>query len=210
MNKIIENLNWRYATKSFDPSKNVSDEDLQTILEAFRLSASSFGLQPWKLFVVKSQDLKEKLLPFSWNQAQVTQAPYHLVFARNTVDWNTLVNEFIQDTADTRGVDLETLQGYKDMMLNFLANMSEEQKTVWANKQVYIALGSLMTILAEMRIDSCAMEGISPADYDEVLGLKDKWFASVVALPIGYRAEDDKYSSLEKVRFPIEKVTEIL
>ena len=210
MNKIIENLNWRYATKAFDPSKNVSDEDLQTILEAFRLSASSFGLQPWKLFVVKSQDLKEKLLPFSWNQAQVTQAPYHLVFARNTADGDTLVNEFIEDTAKTRGADLESLQGYKDVMLGFLANMSEEEKTIWANKQVYIALGSLMTVLAEMRIDSCAMEGISPADYDEILWLTDKWFATVVALPIGYRAEDDKYASLEKVRFPIEKVTEIL
>lgn len=210
MKKIIEDLNWRYATKAFDPSKNVSDEDLQTILEAFRLSASSFGLQPWKLFVVKSQDLKEKLLPFSWNQAQVTQAPYHLVFARNTADGDTLVNEFIEDTAKTRGADLESLQGYKDVMLGFLANMSEEQKIVWANKQVYIALGNIMTVLAEMRIDSCAMEGISPADYDEVLGLKDKWFASVVALPIGYRAEDDKYASLEKVRFPVEKVTEIL
>jgi len=184
MKKILEDLNWRYATKSFDPSKNVSDEDLQTILEAFRLSASSFGLQPWKLFVVKSQDLKEKLLPVSWNQVQVTQAPYHLVFARNTTDSDTLVNEFIEDTAQTRGADLESLQGYKDMMLNFLSNMSEEQKVIWANKQVYIALGSLMTVLAEMRIDSCAMEGISPSDYDEILGLTEKGFASVVALPI--------------------------
>ena len=169
MNKIIEDLNWRYATKAFDPSKNVSDEDLQTILEAFRLSASSFGIQPWKLFAVKSQDLKEKLLPFSWNQAQVTQAPYHLVFARNTADSDTLVGEFVDDISKTRGADLESLQGYKDMMLNFLANMSEDDKTIWANKQVYIALGSLMTVLAEMRIDSCAMEGISPADYDEIL-----------------------------------------
>lgn len=210
MNKIIENLNWRYATKAFDPSKNVSDEDLQTILEAFRLSASSFGLQPWKLFVVKSQDLKEKLLPHSWNQAQVTQAPYHLVFARNDIDSQTLVDEFVSDIAQTRGVDLESLQGYKDMMSGFLSNMSEEDKIVWANKQVYIALGNVMTVLAEMKIDSCAMEGISPADYDEILGLTDKGFSTVVALPIGYRAKDDKYASLEKVRFPVEKVTEIL
>lgn len=210
MKKILEDLNWRYATKAFDPSKNISDKDLQTILEAFRLSASSFGLQPWKLFVVKSQDLKEKLLPVSWNQQQVTQAPYHLVFARNTADSDTLVNEFIDDISATRWADLESLQGYKDMMLNFLSNMSEGQKVIWANKQVYIALGSLMTVLAEMRIDSCAMEWISPSDYDKILGLTEKGFASVVALPIWYRAEDDKYASLQKVRFPVEKVTEIL
>jgi nitroreductase len=140
MNKIIEDLNWRYATKAFDPTKDIAKQDLETILEAFRLSASSFGLQPWKLFVVKNKEKKQALLEHSWFQAQVVDAPYHLVFARNDVDNNTLVQEFVDDIAKTRGVTTESLEEYKQMMLGFLSRMSEEEKNTWANKQIYIAL----------------------------------------------------------------------
>lgn len=210
MKKIIEDLNWRYATKAFDPTKNITQEQLETILEAFRLSASSFGLQPWKLFVVRNQEKKQALLEHSWYQKQVVDAPYHLVFARNDSDNDTLVQEFIDDIAQTRWVTAESLEEYKQMMLGFLSRMSEEEKNTWANKQIYIALGNLMTVLAEMRIDSCAMEGIIPQKYDEILGLDQKGFSTVVALPIGYRSQEDKYASLEKVRFPVEKMTEII
>lgn len=210
MNKIIQDLNWRYATKAFDPTKEVSEKDLETILEAFRLSASSFGLQPWKLFVVKNSEKKQALLEHSWFQKQVVDAPYHLVFARNDIDNETLVQEFVDDIVQTRNVTTESLEEYKQMMLGFLSRMSVEEKNIWANKQVYIALGSLMVVLAEMKIDSCAMEGINPAKYDEILGFTEKGFSTVVALPIGYRSSDDKYADLEKVRFPIEKMTEII
>ena len=210
MNKIIEDLNWRYATKAFDPTKDIAKQDLETILEAFRLSASSFGLQPWKLFVVKNKEKKQALLEHSWFQAQVVDAPYHLVFARNDVDNNTLVQEFVDDIAKTRGVTTESLEEYKQMMLGFLSRMSEEEKNTWANKQIYIALWNLMTVLAEMRIDSCAMEWIIPNKYDEILGLTEKWFSTVVALPIGYRSSEDKYTDLAKVRFSIDKMTEII
>jgi nitroreductase len=158
MNKIIEDLNWRYATKAFDSSKNISEADLETILEAFKLSASSFGLQPWKMFVVKDSNKKQALLEHSWYQKQVVDAPLHLVFARNDIDNETLVQEFINDIAKTRDVTTESLEEYKQMMLGFLSRMSIEEKNIWANKQIYIALGNLMTVLAEMRIDSCAME----------------------------------------------------
>ena len=158
MNKIIEDLNWRYATKAFDSSKNISEADLATILEAFKLSASSFGLQPWKMFVVKDSDKKQALLEYSWYQKQVVEAPLHLVFARNDIDNETLVQEFINDISETRNVSTESLDEYKQMMLGFLSRMSVEEKNIWANKQIYIALGNLMTVLAEMRIDSCAME----------------------------------------------------
>lgn len=210
MSRIIEDLNWRYATKVFDSSKEVREKDLETILEAFRLSASSFGLQPWKLFVVSDTEKKQALLEHSWYQKQVVDAPYHLVFARNDTDNNTLVQEFIDDIATTRNVATDTLEEYKQMMLGFLSRMSPEEKNTWANKQIYIALGNLMTVLAEMRIDSCAMEGIIPNKYDEILGIKEKWFSTVVALPIGYRSAEDKYSELAKVRFSVEKVTEMI
>jgi nitroreductase len=96
------------------------------------------------------------------------------------------------------------------MMLGFLSRMSEDEKTTWANKQIYIALWNVMTVLAEMKIDSCAMEWIVPTKYDEILWLTEKWFATVVALPIGYRSESDKYASLGKVRFSREKISEII
>lgn len=210
MKKIIEDLNWRYATKAFDPTKDITENDLETILEAFRLSASSFGLQPWKLFVVKNREKKQALLEHSWFQSQVVDAPYHLVFARNNSDTDVLVQEFVDDIAQTRWVTTESLEEYKQMMLGFLSRMSEEEKNTWANKQIYIALWNLMTVLAEMRIDSCAMEWIIPNKYDEILGLTQKWFSTVVALPIGYRSESDKYADLAKVRFPIDKMTEII
>jgi nitroreductase len=117
MNKIIDDLNWRYATKEFDSTKTVSEEDLNTIIESFRLSASSFGLQPWKLFIVKDSEKKQALLEHSWYQKQVTQSQYHLVFARNTANSETLVQDFIQDTADTREVTIDSLEEYKQMML---------------------------------------------------------------------------------------------
>lgn len=210
MNKIIEDLNWRYATKAFDPTKEIAEKDLETILEAFRLSASSFWLQPWKLFVIKNAEKKQALLEHSWFQAQVVDAPYHLVFARNNADDKILVQEFIDDIAQTRNVTTDTLEEYKQMMLGFLSRMSAEEKIIWANKQIYIALGNLMTVLAEMRIDSCAMEWINPAKYDEVLGLTEKGYSTVVAMPIGYRSSEDKYADLAKVRFPIDKMTEII
>jgi nitroreductase len=140
MKKIIEDLNWRYATKAFDPTKDIAEKDLETILEAFRLSASSFGLQPWKLFVVKNKEKKQALLEHSWFQSQVVDAPYHLVFARNDADNNTLVQEFIDDIATTRNVTAESLEDYKKVMEGFLSRMSEEEKNTWANKQIYIAL----------------------------------------------------------------------
>jgi len=110
------------------------------------------------MFIVKDSDKKQALLEYSWYQKQVVDAPYHLVFARNDADNETLVQEFIDDTATTRDVSIESLEEYKQMMLGFLSRISEEEKHIWANKQVYIALGSLMAVLAEMKIDSCAME----------------------------------------------------
>lgn len=210
MTKIIDSLNWRYATKEFDSSKTVSDNDLDTIIESFRLTASSFGIQPWKLFVVKDTAKKQALLEHSWYQKQVVQAPYHLVLARSTADSDVLVQEFIQDTALTRGVTTESLEEYKQVMLWFFNRISEDEKIIWANKQIYIALWNILTVLADMKIDSCAMEWINPQKYDEILWLTEKWFATVVALPIWYRSENDKYASLKKVRFSTENISEII
>lgn len=199
--KIIEDLNWRYATKEFDSSKKVSDGDLNAILDSLILSPSSFGLQTWKFVVVEKQDLKDKLLEHSWNQKQVVDASHVLVLCRPTNFGDDDVEKFLASTAQTRGQDLESLKGYGDMMKGFLSRMDDNAKAAWMKNQVYIALGNVMTVCANLRIDACPMEGFIAPKYDEVLGLADHGLTSVVVLPIGYRADSDKYATAKKVRY---------
>lgn len=210
MNKIIEDLNWRYATKAFDESKKISKEDLDTIVEAFRLTPSSFGLQPWKLVIVKDQSIKESLVEHSWGQKQIANCSELLVLTRKNDFWNKNVEDYIADTMETRWATKESVQWYEDMMKGFLSGMDDDKKQVWVNKQIYIALWNLMTVCANMHIDSCPVEGFIPAKYDEILGLTEKWLSSVVVLPIWYRDISDKYSELKKVRFPTNSILEII
>ncbi len=206
----IEKLNWRYATKKFDESKKLSDDKINKLAEALRLSASSFGLQPWKFLIISNEDLKKELLPHSWNQEQVVNCSHHIIFCGVKNFGEKEVQAFIEDTAKTRGQSLEDLEGYKGMMTNFLSYKSDEEKDAWVKNQVYIALGSFMVTCAEMEIDACPMEGIVQKEYDKVLGLAEKGLTSIVACPVGFRSEDDKYAGLPKVRFSTEHVVEFL
>ena len=96
------------------------------------------------------------------------------------------------------------------MMKWFLSNMADNAKKVWIEKQVYIALWNLMTVCAQMEIDSCPVEWFISEKYDEILGLTEKWYASVVVLPVGYRDASDKYAAAKKVRFSTDRVIEII
>lgn len=207
---IIESLNWRYATKEFDSSKQVSKEDLETITESLRLTASSFGLQPWKFLIISNQEVKNSLLEHSWGQKQVTDCSHHIVFCHPSKFDDKDVDAFIADTAETRGQSLEDLKGYEQVMKGFLSHLDEDKKRIWMKDQVYIALGNLLTTCALMKIDACPMEGIVQAKYDEVLGLKEKGLMAAVACPIGYRKDSDKYASAPKIRFPKSEVIEYL
>lgn len=210
MHKILEDLNWRYATKEFDSTKKVSREDLNTLIEAFRLTASSFWLQPWKLVVVQNQEIKDSLVEHSWGQKQIANCSDLLVLCRVDNFWDTQVDEFLEDIVKTRWGSREDLKWYEDMMKWFLSRMSQDEINTWSDKQVYIALWNLMTACANMRIDTCPIEGFISEKYDEILNLQEKWLASVVLLPIGYRSENDKYKNLEKVRFQKNKIIEII
>jgi nitroreductase len=203
---IIEDLNWRYATKEFDPSKRVSPKDLETLLDALVLSPSSFGLQPWKFVVVENQELKEQLLANSWNQKQVVQASHVLVLCRPLTFGAEDVINFVRSTAEIRAQEAETLSGYQKVMTDFLGRMNDAQIAEWMKNQIYIALGNLMTVAATMRIDACPMEGFVSTEYDKVLGLTEKGLASVVVCPVGYRAASDKYGDLSKVRYEKENL----
>lgn len=205
---IIDSLNWRYATKVFDPNKKVSDTDLKTILEALRLSPSSFGLQLWKFVVVTNQDLKNKLVEQSWGQKQVADCSHLLVLCRPEKVTHEDVDHYVNDIAKTRGVSEGTLTGYGNMMKTVIDNLKEDQLKAWLEKQIYIALGVLHTVCADLKIDSCPMEGFVAGSYDEILGFTQKGLKTVVVCPIGYRSSDDKYASLKKVRFPLNEVVE--
>ena len=201
MDMILNDLGWRYATKQFDSEKKLSDEQLDTIKEVLRMTPSSFGLQPWKFVFVENSDTREKLKAAAWGQSQVTDASHLLVLCReNNIDQN-LVDNFFEDMKKTTGAGEEDVKDYKNMVSGFVDGLDEELAKMWAEKQVYIALGNLMAILAHLRIDSCPMEGFDKAQFDEILNLKEQWISSAVILPIGFRSFEDKYASNPKVRY---------
>ena len=200
MSTIIEDLQWRYATKKFDPSKKISDDQLKTLLEAARLSPTSYGLQPFHVFVVEDADIREKLKPISWNQSQIVDASHLIVFAHQNEFDASLVDNYLTNVSETRGVALEQLKGYGDFMKSKLLDLPEALKDSWTARQVYIALGNVMTAAANLKIDTCPMEGFERKAYDDILGLTKKSLTTTVVLPVGYRSEEDETQHYAKVR----------
>lgn len=200
MKNVIEHRTWRYATKKFDNSKKVSDEDLETLLEATRLSASSYGLQPYHVIVVSDQEIKEKLKPASWGQSQITDASHILVFANFTDFGEDLVDDYLSNVGNTRNIPTENLKGYSDFMKSKLMDLSSETKENWTSKQAYIAFSNAMHAAAELKIDTCPMEGFESEAYNEILGLKERNLNAAVVLAVGYRSQEDETQHLPKVR----------
>src|SRR3989339_713069 len=203
---ILDKLNWRYATKKFDPNKNLPEKYLNILLESLRLSASSFGLQPWKFVHIRNKDLRAKLKEPAWDQAQIIDASDLIVFCGLKNLNKNYVEKFIAQVARVRGVDFSSLDGYKKIMVDFVEGLSSEQLEAWISKQVHIALGNLLTICALNNIDACPMEGFDPVKFDEVLGLEKNGITSKVLCTIGYRSKQDQYATLKKVRFSKEEV----
>jgi nitroreductase len=204
---LVGQLNWRYATKQFDPARKISAHDWAALEDALVLAPSSFGLQPWKFIIVSDPATREKLVAASWGQRQIVDASHLVVFAVNKNLCERDIDDFLDRVAEVRGVPRESLASYRDMMVGSLVKgMSQAQRQEWAAKQVYLALGSFLTSAAVLGIDACPMEGIDPAKYDEILGLSKQGLSAVVVATAGYRAADDKYASLKKVRFAKEKV----
>ncbi len=206
MSDLLNALNWRYATKKFDPQKPLAPEKLARLLEALRLSASSFGLQSWKFVVVEDREKRTALVEHSWNQTQVVDASALIVFCRPTTFKIAEVDRLIALTASARGVDESGLEGYAGMMKGFLGNLDATALRHWMENQIYLALGNLLSACALEEVDACPMEGFSAENYDELLGLGDLGLASVVLCPVGYRSADDAYAGLTKIRYPAEEV----
>jgi nitroreductase len=200
---VLRQLQWRYATKKFDPARKISPEDWQILADALVLTPSSFGLQPWKFWVITKDEVKQQLLPLSWNQSQVADGSHVVVFAARKNLEAADVDRYLARISEVRGVEVEKLAGFRKTMLGALVPPpSGFDINHWAANQAYIALGSFMTAAALMGIDACPMEGIQPDKYDELLGIHEHGYHTVVACVAGYRAADDKYASVTKVRFP--------
>lgn len=206
MNKVLDKLNWRYATKKFDSSKKINESNFKILLEAARLTASSYGLQPYHIFAISDEDIKLKLSKASFNQPQITDASHIIVIANKATFDDNLVDDYIDNIINTRGVSKKDLEGFSQMMKSSLLNLPDSQKNGWTTNQAYIVLGNLITIAAEMNIDTCPMEGFNKMQYNEILGLNEKNLNAAVVLAVGYRSEDDTTQNYPKVRYSTEEL----
>lgn len=202
---MIDALEWRYATKKFDDQKKIDSAKIELIKKAFNLTATSYGLQPLKLVIVKDEKLKQQLFEQSYNQIQLKTASHVLVICiENTVDANFIEENFELQKQIRQAKD-EVVKPFRDFLIKDFTNRNEQQIKAWGINQAYLAMGNLLTICAAEKIDSCPMEGFKAEAYDDILNLHDKGISSALVLPIGYRAEDDKFAGFKKVRRPLEE-----
>ena len=211
MSTLIDKLNWRYAAKKMDPTKVVEQDKLDRILEATRLTATSSGLQPYELFVVTNKELREKIVPHAWNQAQITDGSHLLVFAAWDNYTEERINEMFDLVNEERGFVNQGWEDYRQMILGTYPPRDAEVNYQHAARQAYIGLGTALIAAAEEGVDCTPMEGFDPEKVDEILGLKERGLRSVILLPLGYRAEEgDWLKDLKKVRRSSEKfITEM-
>lgn len=207
--QLLNALEWRYATKVFDPNKKIPIEVWKTLERALVLSPSSYGLQPYRFIVLTDPAKRAELLPHSWNQRQVVDASHLVVFTARTKVSEADIDHLIQHTSQVRKIQPESLNAYRDMMLGDLVNGPRSKIAhEWATRQTYLALGNLIASAAGLGVDACPMEGFLPAEYDRVLGLDGSGYATVVQCALGYRSPADKYSKLPKVRFDTKELVQ--
>jgi nitroreductase len=206
---LLNALKWRYAVKKFDAKGKIEPKLWGALEESLVLSASSYGLQPWKFFVVDNAALRAKLKPASWEQTQIVDADKLVVFAVKKDFGAADVERFVERISEVRKVPKEALDGYKQMMMGS-ASQPAEKVTAWLTRQVYIALGNFLTSAAVLGVDACPMEGIDKDAYDVILGLPAKGYNAVFVATAGVRASDDAYAKAPKVRFAASEVLEHL
>jgi nitroreductase len=201
---LIESLNWRYATKKFS-NKKVSAEKLDKIIEATNLSASSAGMQPYRLFVVENQELRKKLGEGSFN-SQIIDASHLLIFTAFEKITLEHIEQYLNHIAEVRSIPVEGLADFKGSLVNFLLSRKDEDNFAWAARQAYIALGTALIAAADLEVDTTPMEGFDAVKFDELLGLKERGLKSIVILALGYRDEEqDIFAKFKKVRLAKEE-----
>ncbi len=203
---IIESLKWRYACKKFDKTKKLSTDQLSLLKNAFNLTATSFGLQPLKMLVIKGDVLKEQLLPHAYFQPQITSCSHLLVLCIDTSFGEESIDSYFELEKSIRGTSEEIIEKFRNQLKSIFKNKNRAQIDSSSIHQAYINIGSLMTVCADQGIDSCPMEGFNPVKFDAVLNLEQQHLRSILLLPVGFRAEDDIMSGMKKVRKPLDDV----
>lgn len=209
--QLLSTLEWRYAVKLFDTTKKIPENIWSSLEKSLVLTPSSYGLQPWKFLVIRDPILLDKLKVASWNQKQVTDCSHYVVFLHKTSLDESYVTRFLETQCKIRNTTMDSLAGYKKVILGDVVT-GERGKMVaeWSARQVYIALGNFMTSAALLGIDTCPMEGLDPKKYDEILGLGNTGYKTLVACAAGYRSENDKYALAKKVRFSRDEMIQTL
>lgn len=207
LSTIQEALNWRYSTKKFDATKTIPADAWNTLAQSLILAPSSFGLQPWKFIVVQNPELRKKLSAASWGQTQPVECSHFVVFLGQKGLGASDTERYLQRSVAVRGGTVEALKGYADVINGSL----EKAKAGgyldnWQGRQVYIALGELMTTAALIGVDACPMEGLDPAQYDALLGIDTSKWGTLCACALGYRSSEDKYAHAAKVRYSAEEL----
>ena len=197
---IIKALKWRYAAKKFDSSRVIPNEIIEVIKESFNLTASSYGLQPVKLLIVSNKSILQELVSISSNQQQVGQASHLCVFCVDTNIDEAYIRTYFENIKSIRNTPDAVLSSFRDSIISSFGSKSTDEIYNWGAKQAYLALGNMLTVCATQEIDACPMEGFDPVAYDVYFKLKEQGLRSALVMPIGYRAEDDMFADMKKVR----------
>ncbi len=203
MSTFLASQQWRYATKKFDSSKKISETDLAQLKEAVRLSTSSYGLQPYTVFIVENPELRAQIQPVAWGQSQIVEASHLFVFASKTSVSPEDIDKYLQNICDTRSLPEGAMNGYGDFMKAKLNTLTTEQIAVWTSKQTYLALGNLINAAADLKIDATPMEGFEPEKVNAILGLDKLGLHASLIATVGYRHEADANQHAKKARKPL-------
>lgn len=199
---LIKNLQWRYAVKKYS-EELVSEEKIDQIIEAINLTASSCGIQPYRLFIIANSDIRQKLGEGSFN-SQIYTSSHLLVFAGFNKITDDYISNYVEMTERQRNLEKGALNDLKNTLISYFSTQTPEQNAVWSSKQAYIGLGTALIAAAELKVDATPMEGFNPKLFDDVLGLSEKGLHASVIMSLGYRdTENDYLASVSKARLPI-------
>lgn len=204
--EILKALNWRYATKSFNAEKYLSDDKIHGIKRAFNLTPTSYGLQPLKLIVISDKKIQEELYGASFNQKQVKTASHVFVLCVNKIIDQEFIEKHFELVKEIRKTPDEIIKPFRDFLIKDFSKKDNSELRDWAIRQAYLAIGNMLTVCAVEKIDACPMEGFDAEEYTSILNLDSSKIEPVLVMPVGYRAEDDEFSKFEKVRRPLEEV----
>ncbi|MEY3471207.1 MAG: hypothetical protein RLZZ223_557 [Candidatus Parcubacteria bacterium] len=206
MKSIIEALNWRYATDRF-VNNPISEEKLNTIMEAARLAPSSMNFQPWKYISIESPELRKQIFDAGYSQKAIIEAPTLLVLTIPNVLTRNNVDHVVKAAAEARNTDPSTLVGYRKMLQSFVDKTEPSKFFDWSRRQAYISLGMLLLAAAQLEVDTAPMEGFDPEKVNKILGLTE--YSAVTLIALGYRSAKDTHQTWPKVRFDMEEILEV-